>query len=103
MELGPGAEIMQEVRGLDPDTWYEFAGFLRVDRGERAIIGVREFGGEETYSPSVTRNSPNWYRCIVHFKTGRSSTSAKVFVRRTTKGDGRVFADDFGLIHVRKN
>jgi hypothetical protein len=102
IELQPDAEIAQIVRGLDPNTWYEFAGFLRVDRNERAYLGVRDHGRKESHSPSVSGNSPNWYRCILHFKTGPNQTRATVFVRRVSDGSGEVFADDFGLVYVRK-
>jgi hypothetical protein len=103
IELKSNSEIAQVVRGLDPNTWYEFAGFLRVDRDERAYLGVRDHGRRETHSPSVSGNSPNWYRCILHFKTGSNQTQATVFVRRVSDGSGEVFADDFGLVFVRKD
>ena len=106
MQLGPEAEIAQVVTDLTPDTWYEFAGFLLVDPGEKAYLGVRDHGGEETCSPSSSvfrgmMSGRKWDRSIVCFKTGPSSTSAKVFIRRATKGEGQVFADDLGLIYTQ--
>ncbi|MFC1761429.1 right-handed parallel beta-helix repeat-containing protein [Planctomycetota bacterium] len=107
MQLGSGAEIAQIVSDLTPNTWYEFAGFLRADRGEQVYLGVRNYGGQETHSPPyfAHRNTDilPWTRRIVHFKTGPSRTSVTVFIRRTTEGEGQVFADDFGLVYVKSD
>lgn len=104
MQLGPNAEIAQVVTGLTPNTWYEFAGFLKTENEERAELGVRDHGEMETLSPSFGKHRgipQNWARSTLHFKTGPSSTSATVFIRRTTDGEGRVFADDCGLIFLK--
>lgn len=104
MKLGPKAEIAQVVTGLAPNTWYEFAGFLKTENNERAELGVRDHGDMETLSPSFGKHRgipQNWVRSILHFKTGPSSTSATVFIRRTTNGEGRVFADDCGLVYLK--
>ncbi|KQC28690.1 right-handed parallel beta-helix repeat-containing protein [Flagellimonas eckloniae] len=104
IKLGPNAEIAQVVTGLTPNTWYEFAGFLKTENEERAELGVRDHGEMETLSPSFGKHRgipQNWARSTLHFKTGPSSTSATVFIRRTTDGEGRVFADDCGLIFLK--
>jgi hypothetical protein len=106
MKLGPNGEIAQVITGLTPNTWYEFAGFLKTENNERAELGVRDHGEIETLSPSFGKHRgipQNWARSTLHFKTGPSSTSATVFIRRTTDGEGRVFADDCGLIFLRYN
>jgi hypothetical protein len=103
LALGPKARVVQVVNGLEPDCWYEFAGFLRVDKNERAQLGVIDQEGKEWHSPSVSGNSPHWYRCILHLKTGHNQTRATVFVQRLSDGPGLVFADDFGLVLLRKN
>jgi hypothetical protein len=104
MKLGPNGEIAQVVTGLTPNTWYEFAGFLKTENNERAELGVRDHGEIERLSPSFGKHRgipQDWVRSILHFKTGPSSTSATVFIRRTTDGEGRVFTDDCGLIFLR--
>jgi hypothetical protein len=99
MELGPGnSEISQIVTGLQENTWYEFAGWLRVDGKEKAFLGVRNYGGEERTGSKVIRHRQVWTRSLLQFKTGANESSAQVFVRRLTEGDGRVYADDFGLV-----
>lgn len=102
--VGLNAEIAQVVSGLTPNTWYEFAGFLKTENNERVELGVRDHGEMETLSPSSGKHrgvGQNWVRSILHFKTGPTSTNATVFIRRTTDGEGRVFTDDTGLIFLK--
>ena len=99
MELRPGeTEIVQDIEGLSPDTWYEFAGWVRVDKGETARLGVRNYGGPEIRGITISGNSPRWNRSLVTFKTGPNSSFVQIFIRRENSGDGKIFIDDFGLI-----
>ncbi len=91
--------IMQIVENLTPDSYYEFAGWIKVEEGEEGRIGIRDYGGEEL-SSTVTDTKEGWERHIFFIKTGPSSTSATVFLEKTTSGPNNVYGDDFGLVYL---
>ena len=95
--IGEGSEIAQTITGLEPGE-YQFIGHLRVHRGESALVGVRLPDGAEFSSPRVTSGSPNWRREHVTFTISENNSSVEVFVRRLSGGNGKIFADDFGLV-----
>ncbi len=95
---GKSGEVYQEVRYLHPNAEYEFIGHLRVDRGERAVIGVRWADGTEFLSPVVMDTAPGWNRVRLGFDMPEKHETITIFVRRLSDGAGQVYIDDFGLI-----
>jgi len=95
------SKLFQKVTGLISGHEYVFIGHLRVDRGERALLGVRFPDGTEIVSPHVTFGAPEWRRIRLYFTVPGEVSTIEVFVRRLSDGDGEIFADDFGLCFVK--
>jgi len=96
--LGKGRNgVWQSVTGLKPETTYELMAMFRVEKGESARLGVRDYGGPEKHSETVTDNAPNWSRRTLRFTTGPGQTSALVVLEKNSSGSGTVYADDPGL------
>ncbi len=102
LRLNMGAEITQEVTGLQPGSLYEFAAFLRVEGGSPAVIGIRDPAGREWISDPVSGNAPWWNRVIVPFNTGKDIREVTVFVKRLSEGSGTAWVDDCGVQFVEK-
>ena len=93
-----GSEVFQEVKGLKPGHEYVFTGHMRVERGERVVLGVRFPDGTEFISPNVTFGAPEWRRSRLYFTVPQNISSAEVFARRLSKKGKTVYVDDFGLV-----
>jgi len=101
VKLGQGAEISQTVTGLASDTWYEFSGFLKVEKDGNGFLGVYDNDSNlEHHSVSISGNEPKWNRGVVRFKTGLKGTGVKVYVKNDSRSEKEIFADDLGLIMV---
>ncbi|MEZ4605699.1 MAG: S8 family serine peptidase [Deinococcales bacterium] len=83
----------QIVTGLRPNTTYTFGGYLKVDSGQRAVIGVRNYGGS---TKEVASTSTAWVWKELSFTTGSTSTSAEVYVWKQSTS-GNAYADEFSL------
>jgi len=91
---GPGNDgIEQTVTGLRPNTRYVFAGFAQATDAKEVRLGVKDYGGPETYVP--IRRKLLQHRKVV-FTTGPTNTSATVYVLKV--GNGTAHADSMGLI-----
>lgn len=93
-----GAEVFQAVPDLEQEVFYQFVGYLRVDQGEQAVLGVRYPDGSEFVSPHVVGSAPGWQRANLSFLTPAESGDITVFVRRLSNGGGKVYFDDAGLV-----
>lgn len=99
--LGAGTnEIYQVIAGLEPNTSYELMGKFRIDAGETACIGVRDYGGEELCSETAADTNGLWVKRTVTFTTGPSATSATVFAKKTSAGGGSIYVEDTGLQRI---
>lgn len=85
--------ILQEVNGLEPNTSYIVAGWLKTGDATGVRIGIRDHGDDERYA---TVTGQNWEQPVVGFTTGPESSSATLFIQKI--GDGTAFADNIGLI-----
>ena len=85
--------IEQTVIGLRPNTRYVFAGFAQATDAKEVRLGVKDYGGPETYVP--TRRKLLQHRKVV-FTTGPTNTSATVYVLKV--GKGTAHADSLGVI-----
>lgn len=96
---GPQSDgIEQTVEGLQPNTTYELAGWLKLGDAAEVRLGIRGHGAEQKVA-SVT--SHEWTQPRVRFTTGPTATSAIVFL--TKQGPGTAHADDLGLVPVLEN
>jgi len=91
---GPADDgIEQTVTGLRPNTPYVFAGFAQVQDAKEVRLGVKDYGGPETFLG--IRSKTLEHRKVV-FTTGPENTSATVYVLKVGSGSAR--SDSLGLI-----
>ncbi|WP_217496188.1 carbohydrate binding domain-containing protein [Arthrobacter sp. 24S4-2] len=64
--------------------------------GEQVAIGVKNYGGTETFSKST---DAAWALDTVQFTTGPTSTSATIHCYKNT-GSGPGFCDDFSIVKL---
>ncbi|WP_373231214.1 LamG-like jellyroll fold domain-containing protein [Cohnella sp.] len=92
---GSSVGANQTVSGLKPNTTYTLSGWAKVSSaGDIASIGVKNFGGSETYQ---TTNATGYSKVSVTFTTGSSNTSANIYIWKVS-GTSTTYADDFVLI-----
>ena len=90
----------QVVANLKPNTTYTLSGYVKVvNDGDRAYLGVKEFGG---VAPNIEIKSPTTstsYKLLsVSFTTGPSATSAKIYLWRDGSGTtGGAYGDEVCL------
>ncbi len=97
-EFGKGLTgLTQLVTGLDPNTEYEFMGKFRVDEGESAFLGVKNYGGDELTGEVVENTDELWVKRTLRFTTGPNQTSAEVFAKKSSRGRGLVHFEDAGV------
>ena len=96
---GSPSSIEQKVFGLKPNTTYTFSGQIKADAGTAARLGVKNYGGDETFQTSDSNGT--WTTLCQTFTTGDKSTTAAVFAMKAS-GDGAACVDDFSLVEVKQ-
>ena len=96
LRLGGGADgVEQTIEGLAPRTRYRLSAWLKVSSGEESVsVGVRDSGGKDA---AVATSSTSWVRKTVEFETGARSTTAVVYLMKTSAGAGNAWCDNIGL------
>lgn len=91
------ASLEQVITGLSPNTAYIFSGWVKCAAGATVWVGVKDFGGSETY---ISADALTYTKYQITFTTGATNTSAKVyFFRHPTEGNtDNAWGDDFELI-----
>ncbi|WP_046733087.1 carbohydrate binding domain-containing protein [Streptomyces humi] len=85
----------QALTGLSPGTTYLLTGWAKVaTAGETLAIGVKNFGGTETYTNIATTS---YSQAAVLFTTGSSSTTATVYCWKNAGGGGAGYCDDLAV------
>ncbi|MFG3295460.1 carbohydrate binding domain-containing protein [Streptomyces sp. NPDC048179] len=85
----------QALTGLSPSTTYLLTGWAKVaTAGETLAIGVKNFGGTETYTNIATTA---YSQAAVLFTTGSSSTTATVYCWKNAGGSGAGYCDDLAV------
>jgi hypothetical protein len=85
------------VSGLAPSTTYLLSAWVKVGAvGEQVAIGVKNYGGTETYSKST---DAAWALDTVQFTTGSTSTTATIYCYKNT-GSGPGYCDDFSIVKL---
>ncbi|MFF5305979.1 carbohydrate-binding protein [Streptomyces sp. NPDC013161] len=90
-----GSGANQSLTGLSPSTTYLLTGWGKVaTAGETLAIGVKSFGGTETYTNVA---STSYSQAAIVFTTGSSSTSATVYCWKNAGGTGAGYCDDLAV------
>ncbi|MEU1321191.1 carbohydrate binding domain-containing protein [Streptomyces tibetensis] len=90
-----GSGANQALTGLTPSTTYLLTGWAKVATpGETLAIGVKGFGGTETFTNIATAS---YTQATVLFTTGSSSTTATVYCWKNTGGSGAGYCDDLAV------
>ncbi|WP_427921491.1 right-handed parallel beta-helix repeat-containing protein [Streptomyces sp. cg40] len=90
-----GSGANQALTGLSPSTTYLLTGWGKVaTAGETLAIGVKNFGGTETYTNVA---STSYSQAAVLFTTGASSTTATVYCWKNAGGAGAGYCDDLAV------
>ncbi|MEU9167188.1 carbohydrate binding domain-containing protein [Streptomyces sp. NPDC048420] len=90
-----GSGANQALTGLSPNTTYLLTGWAKVaNAGETLAIGVKNFGGTETYTNIATAS---YSQAAVLFTTGSSSTTATVYCWKNAGGSGTGYCDDLAV------
>ncbi|MCX5268714.1 carbohydrate binding domain-containing protein [Streptomyces sp. NBC_00199] len=85
----------QALTGLSPNTTYLLTGWAKVaTAGETLAIGVKNFGGTETYTNIATTS---YTQAAILFTTGSSSTTATVYCWKNAGGSGAGYCDDLAV------
>jgi len=90
-----GSGANQSLTGLTPSTTYLLTGWGRVaTAGETLAIGVKNFGGTETYTNVA---STSYSQAAILFTTGASTTTATVYCWKNAGGTGAGYCDDLAV------
>ncbi|MFJ9893853.1 right-handed parallel beta-helix repeat-containing protein [Streptomyces sp. NPDC091280] len=90
-----GSGANQALTGLTPSTTYLLTGWGKVaTAGETLAIGVKSFGGTETYTNVA---STSYSQAAILFTTGASSTTATVYCWKNAGGTGAGYCDDLAV------
>lgn len=100
IKLQQKSKISQTISGLIPNSWYEFSGFLRVEKDGNGYLYASDYGSIEQQSVTIRSNKSNWNKAVLRFRTGPKNTSVKIAVRNDSELEKEVFIDDFGLILI---
>lgn len=93
--VGSGVGAHQIVTGLTPNTKYTLTGWAKVSTaGDNVAIGVRDYGGTETFQ---TTTSTNYTPLSITFTTGATNTSTRIYIWKNS-GTSNTYGDDFQLI-----
>ncbi|MBO9610275.1 MAG: hypothetical protein J7639_30225, partial [Paenibacillaceae bacterium] len=99
VRLAGKSGVEQRVSGLKAGAYYEFAGWVKADAGAEALIGVKDYGGADSYEV-VGDTAQGWVRKIIVFRTGAEDTAATIYLAKTSEASGYVYGDDFGLVYL---
>ncbi|MFJ6897270.1 right-handed parallel beta-helix repeat-containing protein [Streptomyces hokutonensis] len=90
-----GSGANQSLTGLTPSTTYLLTGWGKVaTAGETLAIGVKNFGGTETYTNVA---STSYSQAAILFTTGASTTTATVYCWKNAGGAGAGYCDDLAV------
>lgn len=90
-----GSGANQNLTGLSPNTTYLLTGWAKVaNAGETLAIGVKNYGGTETFTNVATTS---YSQTAVLFTTGSTNTSALVYCWKNTGGAGTGTCDDLAV------
>ncbi|AXY11284.1 carbohydrate-binding cenc domain protein (plasmid) [Bacillus thuringiensis LM1212] len=96
VKLSGGVDgVAQTITGLQPNTNYVAAGWLRSPLGATAVFGVKNYGGTDVTAAS---SNSTWKFVKIPFKTGSVNTSATIYFKKRFSIIGEVYVDDAGLI-----
>jgi hypothetical protein len=93
-----GSGANQNLTGLSPNTTYLLTGWAKVaNAGETLAIGVKNYGGTETFTNVATTS---YSQAAMLFTTGSTNTSALVYCWKNTGGTGTGNCDDLAVERI---
>ena len=98
-KLGNGNGAEQRVTGLQPNTTYTLTGWGKSNGSQSALIGVKHFGGNETFY--VFKNS-SYTQGSVTFTTGFGATAATIYVYKSS-GNDAAYLDNLSLSYTSES
>lgn len=88
---------IQTVSGLTSSGSYLLAAWAKVaTAGEEVAVGVKSFGGTETY---LRASTTSYTQQPIFFTTGGSTTSADVYCYKNS-GSAAGYCDDYTLVKL---
>ncbi|MDX3247126.1 carbohydrate binding domain-containing protein [Streptomyces sp. ME18-1-4] len=98
LQTGASASgAIQTVSGLDSSGTYLLAGWAKVaTAGEEVAVGVKSFGGTETY---LRTSATSYAQQPIFFTTGATTTSAAAYCYKNS-GSSAGYCDDYTLIKL---
>lgn len=92
LRVGPAPASAEQQITVAPNTTYRLSGWAKAaTAGEQVTIGVKSFGGTETYT---TITATTYTSGTLTFTTGSASTQATIYCFKAT-GAGYGYCDDF--------
>ncbi|MGW0425138.1 carbohydrate binding domain-containing protein [Streptomyces sp. NPDC003015] len=93
-----GSGANQTLSGLSPNTTYLLTGWAKVaNAGETLAIGVKNYGGTETFTNIATTS---YTEAAVLFTTGSTNTTATIYCWKNSGGTGAGNCDDIAVERV---
>lgn len=94
LQVGPGQSSAEQVVTVTPNTTYTLSGWAKsVTPSEEVRIGVKDYGGTETYASVASSTYANG---SVTFTTGPSSTTATIYCYKPA-GTAYAYCDDISV------
>lgn len=91
----PNSSFEQVINGLQPNTIYALKAKVKVENSSTKVrLGIKEFGGQETYTVVST---VQYSDAIINFRTGSTNTSARIYFHMDGTTTGYSYADNFEL------
>lgn len=87
----------EQIIALRPNTSYLLSGWARSDGGRVMTIGVKNYGGPESFA-ATTQSSYGYL--YVTFTTGKASTAATIYGYRQNDGGGYGYFDDISVVQI---
>ncbi|MBW8817387.1 MAG: carbohydrate binding domain-containing protein [Streptomyces sp.] len=99
LQTGASASgVEQALTGLSPNTTYLLTGWAKVaNAGETLAIGVKNYGGTETFTNIATTS---YTEAAVLFTTGSTNTQATIYCWKNSGGTGAGNCDDIAVERV---
>lgn len=97
LKLGSGGGVEQKITGLKPDTDYKFVVWVYNEPGETIHIGALNFGGTTV---DVVSTDTEYTRKEVPFRTGPTTTEARIRIYKANAATGNSYADDAGMFET---
>ncbi|SFT05706.1 carbohydrate-binding protein [Paenibacillus sp. BC26] len=101
IKLNTGDLVEQTITGLQPNTRYQAAAYMRMDQavaGSSVSLTVENFGGASVTPQTVTSTTWPMSHPVVTFTTGPNNTIATIKLYKDSGTANAAFIDDVSLV-----